>query len=229
MKRRSTSRSISRPPDAWCSETARARSGALIIPSLKRICESPSSSVWLRASAATMRPLRKEMATMSCWPWTVRMPVLRCWETSCRISGSLKRSRVPSTAMAELPAETHSEVDREAYGREGPGQDVAGIVPPGDADAEPADQRQHQQGGEHQQGEEGFPPLADLGRGDAGEQGAPPALEGPFREHLGRPLRGAEGAPREVQDDGDQEQGESEEHPLPLAQDLLRPGERLAV
>src|SRR4051794_20345244 len=171
-----------------------------------------------------MRPLRKEMATMSCWPWTVRMPVFFCWETSCRISGSLKRSRVPSTAMAssasaaQLAAETDTEVDRQTQDRHDPGQMVAGIIPPGDARSQPAEERQHQQGGGHEDGEERPSSLPDLGRGDAGEQDAPPAIEHPLREHLHRPLGIAEGAPRQMQRQGDQHEAQGEEHRESLAE-----------
>ena len=96
------------------------------------------------------------------------------------VEGTFNRHvRSPRRPARAAPPEPDSEVERQAQDRDDPGQKVARIIPPGDADSEPPDQRQHQQGGRQQQGEEGPPPLADLGRGDAGQQDAPPAVERP--------------------------------------------------
>src|SRR5687768_3986860 len=136
-------------PALWCSDEARANWALVSSPSLVRIWASPSSWVWLRESTVTICPFRKETAMMSCWPWTVRMPVFCCWEIICRISGSLKTSRVPSTAISDLvlplQAKPGPEPEHQPYDRHDPRSDVARIIPPRDAISDPLEERKHQE------------------------------------------------------------------------------------
>src|SRR3954470_6987214 len=110
------------------------------------------------------------------------MPVFFCWEINCRISGSLKRSRVPSTAMsagpqprrsrgrtldcvAQLPPEAQPEIQRKTQDRHDPGCEVSRIIPPRDVNSDLSEQRQHQQAGDEEDGQERSAAFTDLGGG----------------------------------------------------------------
>src|SRR6202035_1231221 len=197
---------------------ARASSADQRTPSLTSMRASPSSIVWLRASAATIQPFRKEIATMSCWPCTVRMPVFFCCAVSCRISGSWKRSNVPSTDMPagfpngselvpQLPPDPRAQVGEQPDGGDDPRCQIAGIIPPRDAVSEPGEERDGEQRRRHQEGEEDPPPLPCLGRGDPRQQHPRPTGESAGAEaELERRLGVAEGAAPEMEGDGQEDE-----------------------